>query len=156
MLVAPAPVAPCTVVVAVARLDRGRLCARSLIGVLGWAPGDRLRCDITIPQTVILARTWPGPEPVIATSTPHLDSAARVLLPIGLRCHLGLAADAEVFAATTTHGTLKITSLGRVLAALDDADNAAAARAAAVDADGDGDGDADVDDGCDGVGEVGR
>ncbi|MFN3215894.1 MAG: hypothetical protein ACE367_05315 [Acidimicrobiales bacterium] len=129
---------------AVARLDKGRLCARSLTTALGWEPGDRLTCDVTIPETVILARTWPGPDPVIATSTPHLDNAARVLLPIGLRCHLGLAADSEVFATTTAQGTLKITSLGRVLAALDNADTADRNPAAAAGDPCDGDEDGEV------------
>ena len=110
--------ATATPVVVMRRLDRGRLYAPAIIDAVGWPCPARLDADVSRPERVLLR-----PAPEIAgvarsTSRPHLDQSGRIVLPIGIRAHLGIDPNAEIV-VIARDGFVEIVTLGRMLTGLD-------------------------------------
>ncbi|HQU27103.1 MAG TPA: hypothetical protein PLS29_08755, partial [Acidimicrobiales bacterium] len=79
-----------------ARLDRGRLHAPEAIGRLGWPVLCELDARLVGPSRVRLRRRPVDDRPVRATARAHVDATGRVLIPSGLRHHLGVAPEDQV------------------------------------------------------------
>ena len=77
-----------------------------------------LRADVTRRGAVTLQRHNGGAGPVAGSSRVHTDTNGRIILTEGVRAHLGIAADASVFACVDGD-RIEVTTVARVLAALD-------------------------------------
>ena len=115
-------------VVVVRRLDGGRLYAPTVTDAVAWSCSIRLEADVSQPQCVLLR---PAPKIIgefNSTSRPHVDGSGRLVLPEGIRFHLGVGKNDEVVAiARVDH--LEIVTVGRMLTGLAALDAIATLRA---------------------------
>ena len=114
---------------ALRRLDRGRLSVPHLIEAAGWADATMLRADVTRRGAVTLYEHNRGAGPVAGSSRVHTDTNGRIVLTEGIRAHLGIAADASVFACVNGD-RIEVTTVARVLAGLDALTDLEAAKSA--------------------------
>jgi hypothetical protein len=104
-------------------LDRGRLCARELIDAVSFPPSTALAADVSRTGRVRLTVAQPSATvgtsaPVAGSSRAHVDARSQILVPLGLRMHLGIQADGEVIARVIDEHTVEILTAATLAVAI--------------------------------------
>jgi len=108
------------------KLDRGRLCSAELVDAAGFDAHTALAATLGCPGVVRLRRapspvTGPGVEapPVAGTSTVHTDARRSIVVPLGLRTHLGISANDTVIDRVVDADTVEVANPAVLTVAFD-------------------------------------
>ena len=102
-------------VVVIGNLDKGRLCADSLIVAAGWEPSTALETDASRAQRVKLQPAVADRGPVAGSLRAHTDTANRIVVSTGLRTFLGIGEYDPVVAWTEGGGVVHVAPAGSVI-----------------------------------------
>jgi len=105
MFARSAPQRGAPALIAARKLDRGRLSAAKLVAAARFGCHAALAADVSRPDRVLLRaapatprRAGDAEAPFAGTHTAHTDGSGAIVVPAGLRAHLGIDDDGEIVA----------------------------------------------------------
>jgi len=117
----PPPPIPTTATVpcVMRRLDAGRLSAPKLLSAAQWPSRAFLDADVSVPRVVRLRLSDAPTARLAGSSVVHVDTSGRIVLTDGIRMHLCVEPNADVFARLVEGGVIEVRSVATVNAVLD-------------------------------------
>jgi hypothetical protein len=107
--------APCVM----RRLDAGRLSAPKLLSAAQWPSRAFLTADVSVPRVVRLRLSDARTARLVGSSVVHTDTGGRIVLTEGIRMHLAVDPNADVFARFVDGDVIEVRSVAAVNAVLD-------------------------------------